>query len=665
MKIEIAKMERMAQTGSSLLRLIQNDHTPILDLLIRESVQNSIDASDGQHDWVSYDISTKSFEKSKVTHIFEGIGEKLDRRFPDERQESIVIRDANTTGLTGPLHQEYVKNNNYGNLLKLVYEISMPQEKLEAGGSWGLGKTVYFRVGIGLVLYYSRIKNEEGGYESRLAACLIEDESKEDRLLPEQGELRRGIAWWGQPHSEDSTKPLTDEEEIRKILQAFNIEEYTGEETGTTVIIPFINQEKLIPKRDSEIPLWWYSNINSYLYVALQRWYAPRIDNVCYPYGPYLKASVNGQEILKDKMEPVFSIINTLYTLASGQKQVSSHYIDKNTVNVEDIKLYRTLKSNIAGKVAFTKVNKETLKMVSPDNKKSPLEYLDIEEGDETNPPIVLYLRKPGMVISYETDSKWTSGIEKTSKDEYIIGVFVPDSENIVKTSTQNISLDQYLRQGEKADHSSWADIFLDDRKFTIVERIQKAVSKEIRLRYNEKEREVGGTKSGALSKAIAKIFLPPAGFGKAPGGGTKSPSSNSAGSRKNKGKLQIENSIIGEDNSLILDFSIELPKNIVQIEIELQVESEGTKKFSGDDWEKESEVGTPFPVEIAGISFTDEFATECEYSIIKTERYKRSSKVQIKPKGGDVVRGKIHIIKSDPMIQPSLQEHLVKEEAL
>ena len=43
MNIEIAKMERMAQTGSSLLRLIQNSHTPVLDLLIRESVQNSLE----------------------------------------------------------------------------------------------------------------------------------------------------------------------------------------------------------------------------------------------------------------------------------------------------------------------------------------------------------------------------------------------------------------------------------------------------------------------------------------------------------------------------------------------------------------------------------------------------------------------------------------------
>lgn len=44
MKIEIAEPGRMTQSGSSLLKLIQNNNMPILDLLVRESIQNSLDA---------------------------------------------------------------------------------------------------------------------------------------------------------------------------------------------------------------------------------------------------------------------------------------------------------------------------------------------------------------------------------------------------------------------------------------------------------------------------------------------------------------------------------------------------------------------------------------------------------------------------------------------
>ena len=45
MKIEVAEHGRMSESGSSLLRLIQNQDMPLLDLFFRESVQNSLDAA--------------------------------------------------------------------------------------------------------------------------------------------------------------------------------------------------------------------------------------------------------------------------------------------------------------------------------------------------------------------------------------------------------------------------------------------------------------------------------------------------------------------------------------------------------------------------------------------------------------------------------------------
>src|SRR5690606_37915151 len=146
-----------------------------------------------------------------------------------------------------------------------------------------------------LVLYYSRIKQEDDTYQSRLAACMVEDESKQDTILPYEPNLpRRGIAWWGQMNPEGSTMPVTNETEISKILSDFNITQYRGEETGTTVIIPFTNPDKLIPLMDSESDNenWWHKDIELYLDIAIQRWYAPRIDNKYYPYGNYLNPSV-------------------------------------------------------------------------------------------------------------------------------------------------------------------------------------------------------------------------------------------------------------------------------------------------------------------------------------------------------------------------------------
>ena len=61
MKIEIAEHGRMTESGSSLLRLIQNQSMPLLDLLVREAVQNSLDATNQEDPCVKVDISVKDF----------------------------------------------------------------------------------------------------------------------------------------------------------------------------------------------------------------------------------------------------------------------------------------------------------------------------------------------------------------------------------------------------------------------------------------------------------------------------------------------------------------------------------------------------------------------------------------------------------------------------
>ena len=158
MDIEIAVPDRMSQSGKSLLSLIQNNSMETLDLLVRESIQNSLDAKDESKDNVKIDFFYNNFESKGLNDELEGISDALNIKYNNESTEYIAIRDTNTVGLTGVLHADEVQNNEYGNLLKLVYEISKAQDSEGAGGSWGLGKTVYFRVGIGLVLYYSRIK---------------------------------------------------------------------------------------------------------------------------------------------------------------------------------------------------------------------------------------------------------------------------------------------------------------------------------------------------------------------------------------------------------------------------------------------------------------------------------------------------------------------------
>lgn len=106
-----------------------------------------------------------------------------------------------------------------------IYDTGKRQTQAGAGGNWGFGKSVYYRVGIGIVIFYSRIKNETG-YESRLIVTLVEDESKKNPDGSDATILNRldpnsaGKAWWGIRDGEDLL-PISDDEFIVPLLDTF------------------------------------------------------------------------------------------------------------------------------------------------------------------------------------------------------------------------------------------------------------------------------------------------------------------------------------------------------------------------------------------------------------------------------------------------------------
>ena len=122
MKIEIAEPGRMTQSGSSLLKLIQNNNMPILDLLVRESIQNSLDAKNEKDPYVTVEFLTGEFVTEKLNAELEGITASLNRKYWKDRYKFVAVRDSNTVGLTGKLHYDEVTDNQYGNLLKLRSE---------------------------------------------------------------------------------------------------------------------------------------------------------------------------------------------------------------------------------------------------------------------------------------------------------------------------------------------------------------------------------------------------------------------------------------------------------------------------------------------------------------------------------------------------------------
>ncbi|WP_051348370.1 hypothetical protein [Peribacillus kribbensis] len=655
MQLEIAEFGKMSQSGNSLLKLIQNNDLPILDLLVREAVQNSLDAGirvEG-HDSVYVDIGIRDVHVPNFAGHLDGITEQLIDRFGASSQKAIYIEDANTTGLTGSLDFKHSPN---GNIFKLVYGISMAQDTPGAGGSWGLGKTVYFRVGIGLVVYYSHILKDDGQYEHRLAVTLVENEKSPDTIIPKfAGKVPSGIAWWGKRVRSNSndTVPITDENKIREILHSLSIEPFEGKRVGTKIIIPFIDEQQLLIKHEfnPEDNKPWESNVADYIRVAMQRWYAPRLANNKYIYGKYLDGHINGDRLEKDDFLQIFLELQMMYNAAVLGSKTNRYFV--NDIQIRNY--FENNKVNNAGRVVFKKFTKKELDMLAPTNGPSPFTCVNEKNPMiEQNAPLMAYARRPGMIVNYETDGEWCKGLGATEENEYLVAIFVPNSDTkLLKPDNDVVDLEAYLRKSEMADHTSWTDIIIKNRPLDIVEKIRSQVQRKIKASYEKKEEVKEKQGINMLARNVGKMLLPPTGFGR------RASSRNQAGSTKNSAErsrvrgnsFTIISQKYLDTGALEVDFQLKLAKDVAAFTIELFIASEGGR-ISADDWESEDSVGTAFPVQVTRISIPNTIGLFGRSAAQKSEK-KVLYAVRIEKKAEPVqCSGQLVFTCTDPHVQ-------------
>lgn len=601
MKVKIAPndVQSMSQDGDAILRSLQNNNLPIIDLIVRESLQNSLDATLENAKSTIVNFKFDKFKSENLSSHLEGISEGLVEKHSGV-QTFLSISDKNTNGLTGDFSSDSPEVLNNSNFYKLVFGIGKNQNKEGSGGSWGLGKTSYFRIGIGIVLYYTRVKVDDG-YEERLIGSLIESPKQEDRLLQES---ERGIAWWGEfDDSGNKIYPIVDSEKITEILKIFGIENYKNNETGTTIIIPYLKSFEENEK-DSDIQVYpWERNISDSINLAVQRWYSPRIWNDRYTEklsNSYLDCRVNDVSIVPGlNMEPTFEIFRNLYTSALINEP------QKDNIKVVPINLpinpLQNKKEPI-GHIAFCEVSREDMRMLPPDNKASGLAYLGYKNNDkirDNNSKIIAYSRKPGMVVEYCIDDGWTPNGIIQDENCMIFGFFVPNSlENLVNKYTElgYKNLESYLRATENADHAKWEDA----DGIGIINRMKSYTSKAILKEFQgESEKENTSATSG-LSRKYGAIFMPPKNFGKVSTSKKIDPTGGNGGNRKRKSDISINKSELIDDKNVKVEFTAFLKKNN-ESTIFLQVLTQD-QKLNRDAWYKSMGDNIEFPLKIENV---------------------------------------------------------------
>lgn len=599
----------MSQTGSSLMSLMQDQSIRKLDLLVREAVQNSLDAglSNEPNSRVEVDFITGEFNRAQLSEQFPYIRSRLDRRYPQEMYEFIAVRDSHTTGLTGTNRVDDDKSKLQG----LIYHICKKQTKEGAGGSWGIGKTTFFRIGIGLVVYYSRTK-ESGVFVSKLAATLVEDEGNNPLVVVDDS---RGISFFGRYENESSsnsirdiTIPINDETMIKDFLDIFGIEPYSGNDTGTTVIMPFTFSRELLrdakpqhDRDDGRRDPTWTSDVSEYIRISVQRWYAPRINNNNFP-GSWLKISINGDPIRRVDMHPLFRLLQELYNVSISQTY-KSEFLPKLEKTRSVVKINSVIGQK-AGYIGATRVRIADLNLT---NEYYRNVYSLIGEYDASlNSPIVTFTRKPGMFIRYVTgDSPWVPKIQNPDDGHVLVCVFSLASDAKLKEPAG--SLEEYIRSRERADHNNWDN----NPEYNIVKRLSENTGSELKRLFGSNTDIVLDRRSN-LSLIFADLFLPHSDMKR---GSVSNISSGSKGTNSRRGKSKLTIQSTGFENGMrdvTLQFISGRQGESAYVEFNVSGER---GSISPQEWE--NDFNKPYPITIQSMSIrtiskpkTSEFET-------------------------------------------------------
>ena len=617
----IKTMDHGVSYGSGALKALQNDSLPDLDLLVREAIQNSSDAALGRSDErfdVNFNVGT--FTPAIFNATMTSLMPILNKRYSIDKADYLEIRDMRTSGLTGPVRLNELDREDHGNYFKLVFDTGKEQTGSnygEAGGSWGYGKSVYYRVGIGLVIFYSQIDTDSGS-EERMIVSLTEHETESTSLLKEIRSDSVGRAWWGKrdPVYPKELLPLTDPKEIQDILDMFGVKRFKNGQTGTSIIIPYINRAKLLDgifpdecgiSDDEKSMCSWKDSVEEYLELAIQKWYAPKIFNKHLPeisQQKWLAVRVNGNAIKDDTMRPFFQLVQELYTAALSAN-ISKKYVSDKFDDIECVAIpSQRVEGQKSGHVAYIRINQEQLSTNGSMIK--PYTYFRLFSKSPLNDPIVMFARTPGLVLDYKIDGKWAKGLSKPeSDDEFIIAFYVPNcSLNLKKDNAigeyAGKPFGEYLRKCEKSDHMDWDD----KSSLTIISNIKSQVVAKINSRLKtENQIPVEGTAS-KLSGKLGRKLLPKMGYGKKTGGSGGNGGFGGGGKADNL--IVNLNSSIREDG-IELKFEITFKNYRKSVDLGLFIETE-TGVIDANAWE--DNISINFPVHITKIESVNTFAS-------------------------------------------------------
>lgn len=638
-----------------------------LDLIVRECLQNSLDSAlSGTNSGrpVRVDFFCQKFDGEKFLEFLGSKSKDVFLRFLSRKRipmKLLAVRDSGTTGVDG----DYEDDTSRVHKLMTGFLDGKTKESGEStlGGSHGAGKTVALKLGVGLVVYYT--KTAANG-ESRLWAYYCQNgvgqifdngiSNNKAKYLPKK------LAWWGKLRAanDGSVMPTTDRWLIRDVLKALGLPEFKENESGTIMVIPFVDDNKLMKEiqnkycRNSvddtdaenlfqrlrpQSPIW-QTTILKYLEHSVVKWYAPRLAilsddpySFTYPWGPLLQCSftdglnkyaINGADI---DYAP-YRLVQKLFKVAVDQNISDS----SDRIGSEPYKITIDRGKNKWRGAKFDFTDENNLGALVVVKLTSPGEYDELFFGNDSDVSIV-YTRSPGLILSYD-DPDWSACLRKYPRlpGEKLFGVFVPNVKNWIRPDGhrqyKTTSFEVPFRESEGFDHGKWpkgAHWPEDDEDGDVAYKIIGHVIDRITSKINALAKELNdsqkepATPSATIGALWGKFFgvngAGVSGRRTNPGGnGGRNPRTRPKpgriAARRHDTKLELfppEYSLDDDGDILIsVPYKLAFGRKRTSVMVSLTVRT-GTKCLSYDEWQKDMEKKTTaeeFPAEYRRVEY-------------------------------------------------------------
>jgi hypothetical protein len=256
--------------ADGIQRLLGAPNLDALQILIRETVQNSWDAGQDVSGPVGYRLRFRQLSASEhealrdivfndLPKYTENPERPIKKTLASKKLSVVEICDFGTSGLGGPTHPDEVpKVNESPDFVDFLRNIGSPRDTVFGGGTYGYGKSCLYAISQCQTIVVDSATTNAGKYTRRFMACRIA--SRYDISKGAERGRYTGRHWWGRRTADGHLDPVTGKEAdtlSRKLGMIPRDPDTLG--TSIMIIAPDLEEDDLrVAAQNAVRILLWY-----------------------------------------------------------------------------------------------------------------------------------------------------------------------------------------------------------------------------------------------------------------------------------------------------------------------------------------------------------------------------------------------------------------------